>query len=200
MKESQLHLENYTGFDLFGKTIGIIGTGSIGQHMIQLAQGFGMNIQAYDLHPNPKYKNFYVSFNTLLKQSDIISLHIPATPSNHHLLDKSAFQKMKKGVLIINTARGDLIDTQALYNAIKQGKVAGAGLDVLENEDILLNDDITMKNNHLKHQILLDSTFNLKLMQLSNVIITPHIAFNTMDAVNRILATTFEHIRQIARN
>ncbi len=196
MKFGTIHMENYTGFDLAGKNLGIIGTGSIGKHMIQLAQGFGMKVLAYDPFPNPKYKKFYVSWDTLLKKSDIISLHIPSTPKNHHLLNDAAFKQMKKGALIINTARGDIIDTRALYNALITGKIAGAGLDVLENEDILFHDDILLKPHQQNNQILLDSTFNLKLMQHPNVIITPHIAFNTIDALNRILLTTFDNIQQ----
>ena len=199
MKFGTIHMQNYIGFDLAGKSLGIIGTGSIGQHMIQLAQGFGMKVLAYDPFPNPKYKKFYVLWNTLLQKSDIISLHIPSTPQNYHLLNDNAFQKMKKGVLIINTARGDIIDTRALYNALTSGKVAGAGLDVLENEDILFHDDILLKKFQPSEQILLDSTFNLKLMQQPNVIITPHIAFNTTDALERILITTFESIQNFVQ-
>ena len=199
MKFGTIHMQNYIGFDLAGKNLGIIGTGSIGQHMVQLAQGFGMKVLAYDPFPNPKYKKFYVSWDTLLKKSDIISLHIPSTPKNYHLLNDNAFKKMKKGVLIINTARGDIIDTRALYNALTSGKVGGAGLDVLENEDILFHDDILLKKFQPSEQILLDSTFNLKLMQHPNVIITPHIAFNTTDALERILVTTFENIKSIVQ-
>ena len=200
MMHGHIHVPDYTGFDLFGKTIGIVGTGSIGQHMIQLAQGFGMRILAFDLFPKPHLQNYYVPFDTLLSQSDIISLHIPSTPENRHILDAQSFRKMKKGVYIINTARGDLIDTQALYDAIKKGIVAGAGLDVLENEDILLHDDISFCNYNDNTQLLLDSTINLKLLQHPHVIMTPHIAFNTTDALNRILQTTFNHIQQFVSN
>ena len=195
MARNRLHIPEYIGFDLYGKTIGIIGTGSIGRHMIHLAQGFGMNVLAYDLYPNKELEKLYVPFDKLLHNSDIISLHIPSTPENYHILDKKAFKKMKKGVYIINTARGDLIDTQALYEAIKAGIVSGAGLDVLENEDILLHDDISLKNYGKNSQILLDSAINLKLLQHPNIIATPHIAFNSKDALQRILKTTFENIK-----
>ena len=196
MAHNQIHISHYSGFDLFGKTIGIIGTGSIGQHMIRLAKGFGMKILAYDLFPKQELKELYVPFDKLLQQSDILSLHIPSTVQNHHLLDKKAFSKMKKGIYIINTARGDLIDTQALYQAIKSGIVAGAGLDVLENEDFLLHDDISLNDTQTTPQVLLDSALNLKLIQDPHVIATPHIAFNTTDALQRILKTTFDNIRQ----
>ena len=196
LTHNRLHIPSYTGFDLYGKTIGIIGTGSIGQHMIRLAKGFGMNVLAYDLFHTKTLEPLYVSFDALLKGSDIISLHIPSTPENHHILNSKAFAKMKKGVYIINTARGDLIDTSALYQALKSGVVAGIGLDVLENEDILLHDEITLKNYSKNNQVLLDSALNLKLLQYSQAIITPHIAFNTKDALERILKITFETINR----
>ena len=195
MARNRIHTSEYTGFDLYGKTIGIIGTGSIGRHMIRLANGFGMKVLAYDLYPTKELQDYYVSFESLLKQRDIISLHIPSTPENYHLLNQQAFKKMKKGVYIINTARGDLIDTQALYQAVKSGVVAAAGLDVLENEDILLHDDLLLHKHNNETQILLDSAMNLKLLQHPHVIATPHIAFNTTDALQRILQTTFQNIR-----
>ena len=183
------------GFDLSGKTIGIIGTGSIGRHMIQIAKGFDMKIIAYDPYPNPKLKDFYVkNLEDIYAQSDIISLHIPSTKKNRHLIDKKAFQKMKKGVILINTARGDLIDTQALYEALKNGIVGGAGLDVLENEDFLLHDDIALTPHAQNTDFLLDSAMNLKLLQFKNVIVTPHIAFNSIDAINRINIITVQNI------
>ncbi len=195
MAHNHVEISKYMGIDLMGKTIGIIGTGSIGRHMIQLAQGFGMNILAYDIYPNKDYKHFYVkTLDEIYKNCDIISLHVPSTPNNHHLLDEKAFQKMKKGVIIINTARGDLIDTQALYTALKNGTVGGAGLDVLENEDFLIHDDIEISNLSKDKDFLLDSALNLKLLQFKNVIATPHIAFNSIDALNRINATTFDNI------
>ena len=185
----------YMGFDLSGKTIGIIGTGSIGKHMIQLARGFDMHIIAYDPKPAPDLKDYYVNdLNDLYHQSDIISLHIPSTPTNKHLINTKAFQKMKKGVILINTARGDLIDTQALYTALKNGTVGGAGLDVLENEDFLLHDDIDLKPQAQNTDFLLDSAMNLKILQFRNVIATPHIAFNSIDAINRINITTIQNI------
>ncbi len=196
MAHNHVEISNYMGFDLMGKTIGIIGTGSIGRHMIKLATGFGMKILAYDPYPNPVLKDYYVSdLKTIYQQSDIISLHIPSTPQNYHLLDHKAFEQMKRGVIIINTARGDLIDTQALYLALRQGIVGGAGLDVLENEDFLLYDEVMTSPRATDTDMLLDSAMNLKLMQFKNVIVTPHIAFNSIDAINRINETAFDNIR-----
>lgn len=195
MAANRIRMSDYVGFDLMGKTLGVIGTGSIGSHVIKLAQAFGMNVLAYDLYPKPEFKDLYVqSLNDIYKKSDIISLHVPSTPENVHLLDKKAFDKMKDGVVIINTARGDLINTQALYQALKSKKVGAAGLDVLENEDFLIHDEI-MTSPHLKNpEFLLDSAINFKLLQLKNVIATPHVAFNSSDAVNRILQTTMDNI------
>ena len=155
-----------------------------------------MNVLAYDLYPNPKLKELYVNdLNEIYKNADIISLHIPSTPENYHLLDNKAFSQMKKGVIIINTARGDLIDTQALYEALRSGTVGGAGLDVLENEDFLLHDEAITSSRMSDSDFLLDSAMNLKLLQFKNVIVTPHIAFNSVDAVHRINQTTLDNIK-----
>ena len=195
MAHNHVEISNYMGFDLFGKTIGIIGTGSIGRHMIGLAKGFGMKVIAYDPYPIQALKDLYVpSIQDIFKQADIISLHVPSTSQNHHMLDETAFSMMKRGVIIINTARGDLIDTQALYCAIRSGIVGGAGLDVLENEDFLIHDDVLTCPRATDRDMLLDSAMNLKLLQFRNVIATPHIAFNSIDAINRINATTFDNI------
>lgn len=200
MKHNRVDVSNYMGFDLSGKTIGVVGTGSIGQHMIKIAQGFGMNVIAYDLYPKPELKKLYAkNLDSLFKKSDIISLHVPSTPENIHLLDEKAFAKMKRGVIIINTARGDLIDTQALYQALRDGQVGGAGLDVLENEDFLVHDEIMTSTRLKDNEFLLDSAMNLKLMQFDNVIATPHIAFNTKDAIDRINDTTFDNIKNFLK-
>ncbi len=192
----------YTGFDLAGKTIGIIGTGSIGQHMIHIAKGFDMKILTYDIFHQSKFKKYYVdNLSELYQKADIISLHIPSTKKNYHLLNRQAFQQMKNGVIIINTARGDLIDSYALYQSLIHKKVAAVGLDVLENEDYLLHDEAeTSLLFKQDNQLLLTSTINLKLMQLNNVIITPHIAFNTIDAIQRINTVTRQNIQSFLLN
>ena len=200
MSHNHVRIQDYIGFDLYGKKIGIIGTGSIGSHMIQLAKGFGMHVFAYDPHPKDELKDLYVPLNKLYAQSNIISLHIPSTPENKHILNQDAFNQMKKGVYIINTARGDLIDTQALYQSILNGIVAGAGLDVLENEDFLLHDDINPQGYAQDTPFLLNSAINLKLLQHPNVIVTPHIAFNSSDALIRIVHTTIHNICSFLKN
>lgn len=200
MAHNHIEVHKYMGFDLQGKKIGIIGTGSIGRHMIKLAQGFGMEVLAYDPYHMPELKNLYVKdIKKIYQECDIISLHIPSTPQNYHLLNKDAFELMKKGVIIINTARGDLIDTQALYRSLRQGIVGGAGLDVLENEDFLLHDEAMSGSAEENPEMLLDSAMNLKLLQFRNVIATPHIAFNSIDAINRINETTFENIESFLK-
>ncbi len=195
MSHNHIEIDKYIGFDLQGKTLGVIGTGSIGRHMIQIAKGFGMNIMAYDPYPNPELSGVYVSaLDDIYQNADIISLHVPSMPQNFHMINQDAFDKMKHGVIIINTARGDLIDTQALYWALKNGIVGGAGLDVLENEDFLLHDEFVTSARITDTEFLLDSAMNLKLLQFRNVIATPHIAFNSIDAINRINQTTFDNI------
>ncbi|MBQ4493420.1 MAG: hypothetical protein II972_02315 [Elusimicrobiaceae bacterium] len=188
----------YTGLDLFGKTIGIIGTGAIGRHMIKLSKGFSMEVIAYDPYPNEEFKrlyNFeYVTLEELLKKSDIISLHAPSTKENYHLLNEETFKKMKKGVIILNTARGDLIDSEALYKNIVNKKVAGAGLDVLENEELLIQDDIILNQQSVSIDFAMDTIVNNKLLKHNNVVITPHMAFNSIDAVHRILDITLKNI------
>jgi D-lactate dehydrogenase len=199
MKNGHLSLDNYIGLDLHGRTLGVIGTGTIGRHVIHLALSFGMKVLAYDLYPNEEVKKTgveYVSLDDLYQQSEIITLHVPSTKENYHLLNAQAFAKMKQGVYIINTARGDLIETEALYEALQSGKIAGAGLDVLEHEELLIHDDIRFPNEKLLHkETLLSSLINTKLLQMENVLITPHTAFNSIDAIHRILATTLDNIK-----
>lgn len=200
MAHNHIEISKYMGFDLFGKKIGIIGTGSIGRYMIKLAQGFGMHVMAYDPYHTPELKGLYVKdIKKIYQECDVISLHIPSTPENYHLINKEAFESMKKGVIIINTARGDLVDTQALYRALRQGIVGGAGLDVLENEDFLLHDEAMSGSAEDNPEVLLDSAMNLKLLQFRNVIATPHIAFNSMDAINRINEVSFDNIENFLK-
>lgn len=199
MKANNVHLNDYIGMDLDGRVLGVIGTGAIGRHVIKLATAFGMKVLAFDPYPNPQLVQQGISYVSeiadLYKQADIITLHCPATSDNFHLLNKDAFAQMKQGVLIVNTARGSLIETEALYNALKSGKVGGAALDVLENEDLVMHREITTDIDGRSHDFLIDSVINFKMMQLDTTIITPHIAFNSIDAVHRILKTSLENIQ-----
>lgn len=204
LKDNQIS-NNYEGMELFGKTIGIIGTGGIGSKSLKIASGFSMNLLAYDIHPNEqlvqKFNVKFTDLDTLVKESDIISLHAPANTSNYHMLDKQRFDEMKDSTVIINTGRGELIDTQALYNALKEKKIAGAALDVLEYEEAITNnsdyfiDDECIDTNYLKKTLI-----NHKLLSLPNVIITPHIAYDTKEAVTRILEITVNNIIAFSNN
>jgi D-lactate dehydrogenase len=185
------------GIDLSGKTVGVIGTGAIGRHFVGLCHAFGCHILASDPFPNQKLIDDkicdYVDVNHLLEHSDIISLNCPATKENYHLINKNTIARMKDGVYIVNTARGELIDTVDLYEAIIAGKIRGAGLDVLDYEDVIIKNDIEAVKNNDKN-FALYSVINAKLLQLPNVIVTPHIAFNSSDAVLRILNTSIQAI------
>lgn len=189
---------NFIGSELGGKTIGIIGLGAIGSEFAKLAHGFEMKILGYDLKENDilkeKYNVTYVDFDTLLCQSDFVSLHAPLTNSNKHIFNKKAFEKMKSSAIIINTARGELIETQALYNALTQNEIAGAGLDVLENEETISDPNYLEDISRLNNEALQQTVLNKRLQQLNNVIITPHIAYNTNEAIHRILKTTMDNI------
>lgn len=198
MKSSRYNIKDYIGYDLYGRTIGIIGTGAIGRHMIKLAKGFGMEVLAYDLYPNEEFARLYgiqyAGLQELYQKADFISLHAPATKDNHHMLNDEAFSKMKDGVVIINTARGELVDAEALFKNLLSGKVGGAALDVLEDEDLLIHDDIILKQQGISMSFAMNTIINNKLMHLPNVIITPHMAFNSVDAVHRILDATLKNV------
>lgn len=185
------------GIDIFGKTIGVIGTGAIGRHFVKICHGVGCNVLAYDLFPNKELLDKslckYMSLDDILSQSDVISLHCPSTPDNYHMINESAINAMKNGVFIVNTSRGELIDSIALYDGIISGKIRGAALDVLDHENAMIKNDVdSVKNGG--ETLAKYSFFNEKLLHLPNVIITPHIAFNSSDAVKRILYSTMNNI------
>ena len=175
----------FQGFDLFGKTLGVVGTGRIGMHVIELARGFGMDVVAFDVHPNPERATAlgfsYATLPDLAASADAITLHVPYLPETHHLIDADIFRVMKKGVILINTARGEVVDTIALVEAIKSGRVAGAGLDVLEGEHELHTGKDVLANVPEGHDLrpLLGDRM---LMDMPNVIVTPHIAFHSKEA------------------
>lgn len=196
LKQGDMYPETF-GSELYGKTVGIVGTGAIGSKVVKIAKGFSMNVICYDINENIDLKNeFYVKYtdlDTLCKLSDFILLHSPLTPKTYHLIDKVKLSLMKENAVIVNTARGELIDTEALYNALIDGKIRGAALDVLEFEDVISNkrpaENLNLKN-------LRTSLINNKLLNLENVIATPHIAYDTKEAVERILNTTIDNLYQ----
>lgn len=187
------------GIDLNKKILGVIGTGKIGKRVIEIAKGFGMTVVAHDPYEDKEASvtlGFqYVSLETLCKEADIITLHSPLTKENHHLLSNELFEVMKKGVYIVNTARGELIDTKALIVALDTNKVAACALDVVEGEE-LLNErcKITDVAHREPQQLLEESFFINSLLSHPRVILTPHIAYNTLEAVERINTTTTENI------
>jgi D-lactate dehydrogenase len=188
------------GFDLFGKTIGIIGTGKIGRNVAKIANSFGMKVIATDLFPDEAFAKEagveYKNLDELLASADVVTLHAPYTKENHHLINRDRISKMKKGVYILNTARGELIDTAALVFGLKEGIIAGAGLDVLEGERELKEEAeilIGEKADRVRdYKTLLEDHM---LMEMPNVIVTPHIAFYSREAVREILRVTEENIK-----
>lgn len=179
-------LNGLTGFDLYGKTMGVIGTGKIGRIFIQICQGFGMKILAYDPYPveNPNFE--YASLERIYKECDAISLHCPLTKDNHHILDRDAFSKMRSRVYIINTSRGGLIDSEALLEALKSRKIAGAGLDVYEEEASLFFEDYS--------DTIISDDILARLVSLPNVILTSHQAFLTDEALKNIAEITIANL------
>ncbi len=190
-------IDGLQGFDLQGKTIGVVGAGKIGMHVIRIAKGFGMNVLAYDPYPNLNLAETlgfkYVSLNKLLANSDVITLHVPYTPETHHMINKKNIKLIKKGALFINTARGGLVDTAALIQAIEDKTLRGVGLDVLEEEDLILEEK-HMLNRQTNNHDMMSMVKNHILLSYENVIFTPHIAFYSIEAVQRITKTTIDNI------
>ena len=186
------------GFDLAGKVMGVVGTGSIGRHVIKIAKGFDMEVAAFDVRPDTKLSETlgfrYMSLDELLACADVISLHVPSSPENHHLLNTETFARMKTGVVIINTSRGSLISTSGLIQALTSGKVAAAGLDVLPDEPMIREEAELIRSIFNKEHDLRNLVATHVLLRMRNVIITPHSAFNTREAVGRIVETTAENI------
>ncbi len=187
------------GFDLKDKVFGVVGTGHIGMYAIKIALGFSMKVVAYDPHPNKKFaKEFGFQYaktlEELLSQVDIISLHAPYIPETHHMINVKNFHSIKKGAILINTARGGLIETKALLMALLDGTLAGAGLDVLE-EEVILEEKNRLSYKEFVMNELTVALENYRLASMENVIITPHNAFNTKEAVQRIVDTTITNIQ-----
>lgn len=187
------------GFDLAGKTFGVVGCGHIGVHTIRMANGFGMKVLGFDMHQDPELArtlNFtYATLPELLAGSDIISLHVPYNEHTHHLINKETIGSIKKGSYLINTSRGAVVETDALVDALKNGTLAGAALDVLEEEGALADETALLSAPHPREEELKTTLENHYLINHPRVIVTPHLAFNTQEAVERILNTTIENIK-----
>jgi D-lactate dehydrogenase len=206
VSQGDFSIKELMGFDLKGKTIGVVGTGHIGLRVIKMAVGFSMRVLAFDPVQNQFLSEVlgfkYVDFKTLLKESDIITLHAPYNKKTHHMINEKNIGLIKKGAILINTARGGLVDTIALMKALDKKILSGAGLDVLEGEDIILEEkQLLMRKkkdlyNPQKLQLTLRNCF---LLQRENVVFTPHIAFYSKEALQRILDTTIHNIMHFMR-
>ena len=191
-KDFNFSLAGLTGFDLHGKTVGVIGTGKIGRVFIDICRGFGMRVLAYDKYPADDSGIEYVTLEKIFKESDIISLHCPLTNETKHIINRYTIEKMKKGVVILNTSRGALIDAEALLDGIKSRHVGAACLDVYEEESDVFFEDFS-------GHIVDDDTL-ARLISMPNVIVTSHQAFLTNEALENIASTTIDNIKQIIDN
>ncbi|MBP5306552.1 MAG: 2-hydroxyacid dehydrogenase [Paludibacteraceae bacterium] len=189
VKENNFSLERLTGFNLNGKTVGVVGTGNIGRAFCRIMNGFGTRLIAYDPNEDEEMKSMgvrYVGMEELLKESDVISLHCPLMPSTHHLINWESFALMKQGVMLINTSRGGLVNTQDAILALKRGKLGYLGIDVYEQEEHLFYKD-------LSENIIADDTI-ARLMSFPNVIMTSHQGFFTKEALEEIAETTIGNL------
>jgi D-lactate dehydrogenase len=187
--------EGLQGFDLKDKTLGLIGGGRIGLHVARMAKSFGMHVRVYDIKQDEflaEIINFkYAPLEQVLSESDIISLHVPYNAHTHHLINKETLKLVKKGALLINTARGGLVNTDDLVEALENGTLSGAGLDVIEGEELLVEENVFHLPVESAGKIIQSSK---KLLTNENVVMTPHNAFNSIEAVTRIIDTTVENI------
>lgn len=191
-RDNNFALNGLLGFDMHGKTAGIIGTGKIGKVLIEILKGFGMRILAYDAFPDLDFQKKtgfeYVGLDALYKDSDVLSLHCPLTKETYHLINEASIRKMKQNVMIINTGRGMLIDSKALIEGLKTGKVGFAGLDVYEEESDYFFEDFSNK-------IITDDVL-ARLLSFNNVVVTSHQGFFTREALQNIASTTLENVRE----
>ncbi len=189
------------GIDLFGRTFGVIGAGKIGRNTARLAKGFGMNVIAYDPFPDPKAASEiafeYKTLEEVLAQSDVVSLHVPYTPENHHLINAERLKLLKPTAILINTARGELVDTKALVECVTNGNLGGVALDVIESEQLIspLEELTLLRADQVDQSLLMHSVEISVLKEQPNVLITSHNAFNTSEAIARINQTTADNIR-----
>lgn len=195
IRDGNFALDGLLGFDLHGRTVGVIGTGQIGVEVVRIMRGFGCRVLCHDLKPNSDAEQLgadYVPLDQLFGQSDIVTLHCPLTPETHHLIDADAIGKMKKGVMVINTSRGAIVDTSAMIEGLKSGHVGYLGLDVYEEEGDLFFED-------LSNIVLQDDVF-ARLLTFPNVVITGHQAFFTRHALESIAHTTLGNLTALESN
>ncbi|MCL4429798.1 MAG: hydroxyacid dehydrogenase [Chloroflexi bacterium] len=197
-RQGDFMCEGVRGTDLSGKVLGVLGTGRIGTKVIEIAKGFKMHVVAYDRYPNVNLADTlgfqYVDWQDLLKQSDVISLHLPLTDETFHFLNKDTIALMKQGAIVLNTARGGLIDSQALTQALVNGRLGGAGLDVLEEETLIREEAQLLLDNVPRERLATMLRAHI-LLRLKNVIITPHCAFNSKESLERLVNVTVENVK-----
>ncbi|WP_036172174.1 2-hydroxyacid dehydrogenase [Massilia sp. 9096] len=192
-RDGNFDLEGLMGFDLHGKTVGVIGTGKIGLIFARIMAGFGCSLVGYDMFPSPAFEALggrYVSIDELLRCSDVVSLHCPLTPETHHIVDAASLARIKRGCILVNTSRGGLVDTECAIAALKTGQLGGLAIDVYEQEASLFFQD-------LSSTIITDDVIQ-RLVAFPNVIVTGHQAFFTVEAIGQIMRTTIESITDFA--
>ncbi|MEK7571026.1 MAG: NAD(P)-dependent oxidoreductase [Patescibacteria group bacterium] len=201
-KQGQFDHHELTGMDISGKTLGILGLGDIGIAVSKIAKGFGMKVVAYARHPDEKlarkYGITFLTVNQLLGASDIVSIHLPYTKQTQHLINKRNIKRFKKGSLLINTARGGIVETEAILFGLEKGILGGAGLDVLEQEGIIEEEREILTERFQKRPDFETLYYNHLLMNNENVIVTPHNAFNSREALQMILDVTVQNILDFA--
>jgi len=200
VRADNFRLEGLRGFDLKERTLGVVGAGAIGLHVIRIGRALSMEVLAYDVRQSAILAEVlgfrYAPLEEVLARSDVISLHAPLTPATRHMINRESLAKMKRGVLVINTARGELIDTEALVEALNSGQVGGAGLDVFEGEEAVKEESILLRRDREPPREL---QLLRALVERDNVIVTPHMAFYSEEALRRILDTTIENILAFER-
>ncbi len=196
-RRNDFSIDGLAGFDLKGKTLGVIGAGAIGLRVIRIGVAMGMRVLAYDAHPRQLLADVmqfeYRELDELLAESDVVSLHVPLLPATRHMINRESLAKMKDGALLLNTARGELVDTDALLEALATGKLGGAGLDVIEGEE-RIGDEAQMALHGAPREDLALAVQRYALLNRDNVVMTPHMAFYSREALQRLLAVTCENI------
>lgn len=203
VRDLDFNLDGLRGIDLKGKTIGIVGLGEIGTNVVEIARGFKMNILvATTTRDNVLSKKLgfkYVSFDNLLKNSDIITFHVPLLPSTTHMINKKNVRSIKRGAYLINTSRGEVIETETIIEALNKKILAGVGLDVLEEEELIKDERELLLREHSREELKSALEENI-LLEQKNVVITPHNAFNTREALQRIMDITVKNIKSAINN
>ncbi len=197
-KRGDFSLEGLRGFELFEKTLGVVGTGNIGKVVAQIGLGFGMKVIAYNRHEDEDLKNAGVEFmdlDSVLGKSDIITLHLPYNPETHHVINKDNIIKFKKGAVLVNNARGGLIETQAILDGLNQGIISAVGLDVLEEESAIREERELLSTKFLEGDGVRTQLIDHILLGRDDVVVTPHNAFNSNEAVRQIMETTLKNIQ-----